>query len=668
MGGRRRRRGTLGTGRATTSSAAGLSGRQRRRDRALIGTVTAVLLLLALVGDDRHVGLVADGRQMIRTSVAIAETGEIGQARGRDFTLDRTGSDAISRFGMGMSLLQVPAAWAASGVERRYGAGGSQALFLIVPWLAVGLTAVAAGALARRLGGGDAEVVAAVLLASVASPVGSYALMEFSEPVQAAALALALVASVAAAEAPNQRRGLELVAGALAGIAVLTKSSLIVVAPLMLLPLVDLGAHTRSRRALTRAAVGAAGPLALWAIFELVRFGQFFGGYPDDRFTHPWFDGAWRLLVGPNRGLLLFWPAIVLFGWAGVARTGIRLSTPAARAWLAASAAFVLQVALVAGYWGWHGMEGWGPRLILAPIPLMASFAAIAPGPKRRPLLVAAVVVCFAINVPPLLQHPTPVGTYISNLTWPEVPASEGDRYPFYATARANSGELTVVPFAMVDREPAANPWRLYLWFWRATFLDGQALADRLARPPWIDTRPDLVPPSIWSPALARQVAPLPRLGYLGRSLTGTAGPYATAYLDALLDQVVRANQQGRIDRALEFSDRRLRLSTDGEAAAWRLESLRRADRGLEAERTLRSLPEVVRRNPLINVVLALFDRDHGEVTRARALLSSVSGSFPGTPLEAVLSAPLADWPATLDAMVRVPRRDAMVESGRRFP
>ncbi len=56
-----------------------------------MGAVLAVLLVLALLGDDRHVGLIADGRQMIRTAVALAETGEIGQATGRDFTLDRPG-------------------------------------------------------------------------------------------------------------------------------------------------------------------------------------------------------------------------------------------------------------------------------------------------------------------------------------------------------------------------------------------------------------------------------------------------------------------------------------------------------------------------------------------------------------------------------------------------
>jgi len=641
------------------------SRRAPRLDRALAGAALGVLLVLALVGDDRHVGLIADGRQMIRTAVALAETGEIGQAVGRDFTVERPGGDAVSRFGMATSLLQVPAAWAAPRVEAASGPGCSQALFLLVPWLAVGLAAAAAGALARRLGGGDFEVVAAVLLASLASPLGSYAFLEFSEPVQAAALVLALLAALAAAGAPAERPRLELAAGFAAGVAVLAKSSLLVAAPWTLLPLRDPADRRRSARALARAAAGAAAPILLWAAFELVRFGRLFGGYPDDRFTHPWLDGLWRLLVGPNRGLLLFWPALLLFAAAGIRWREAWLATPSARAWLGAALALAAQLAVATGYWGWHGMEGWGPRLILAAIPLLAPFAATAVGPGRRPVLAGTLALCFVVNLPPLLQHPTPVATYVTNLTWPEVPETEAGRYPFYATSRSASGRPTVVPFDALEREPAANPWRLYLWFWRASRLDGQALPDRLARPPWASARPDLVPAAPWPPETAREVAPVPRLGFLGRSLTGSGGPYATVYLDALLDQVVRANQQGLLDRALDLSARRLQLRSDGEAGAWRLESLRRAGRFGEAEAVLRSLSESARREPLVNVALALYDRDGGEARRAHALLASVAGAFPGTPVREALAATLDRWPATLDAMTRAPRRDATVAGPR---
>jgi hypothetical protein len=627
----------------------------------LWSTGLVVLLVLLAIGDDRHVGLIADGRQMIRTAVALAETGEIGQARGHDFTYERPGGDAVSRFGLAPSLLQVPAAFAAPHVEEALGPGSSQALFLVVPWLAVGIAALGAGALTRRLGGEDRQVVAAVLLASIASPLASYAALEFSEPVQAAALVLALLAAVTAAERPVDRRRLEMAAGFAAGVAVLAKSSLIVAAPATLLPLIVPGNRSRTIRSLVSAGVGAAGPLALWAAFEIVRFGRLFGGYPDDRFTHPWFDGLWRLLVGPNRGLLLFWPALVLFAWAGVRYRAAWWSQPRGRAWLAAALVLLAQLTITAGYWGWHGMEGWGPRLILAGLPLLAPFAALAL--ERRLALASVVTVCLLVDLPPLLQHPTPVATYVMNLAWPTVPESDAHRYPYYATSQSAVGETTVVPFQALEIEPAANPWRVYVWFWRTTHADGQELADRLQRPPWIHARPALVPAARWPPDVARQVAPPPRVGFLGRSLTGSGGPYATVYLDALLDQVVRANQQGRIDRALALSARRLRLAADGLAAAWRLETLRRAGRAVEAEALLRSLPEGTREEPRINVVLALFDRDAGEERRARALLASVAGSFPHTPLREALTAPLPRWPSTLDAMTHAPRRDASVSA-----
>jgi len=459
---RSRSSGREGKGRSRPAVEGTAERRRAPTDRVLLGAVLGTLLLLALVADDRHVGLIADGRQMIRTAVALAETGEIGQARGRDFTIERPAGDAVSRFGMGTSLLQVPAAWAASRLEASRGPGASQALFLALPWLAVGAAAAAAGALARRLGGGSPEVVAAVLLASVASPLGSYAQLEFSEPVQVAALTLGLAAALAAARSEAPRPGLEIAAGFAAGFAVLTKSSLVVAAPAVLLPLFAPGDRGRSARALVRAAAGALPPLGLWAAFELARFGRLFGGYSDDRFTHPWFDGLWRLLVGPNRGLLLFWPALALFFWAGARYRGAWLATPAARAWWGALWVLTAQLAVAAGYWGWHGMEGWGPRLVLAAIPLLAPFAALAPGPARRTLLGATVGVCLVLNLPPLLQHPTPVATYEMNLAWPTLRPEEVADFPFYARATTPAGEPTVIPFARLELEPAANPWRLY--------------------------------------------------------------------------------------------------------------------------------------------------------------------------------------------------------------
>ena len=140
----------------------------RRGDWVLRGAVLAVLLVLAAVADDRHVGLIADGRQMIRTAVAIVETGGIGQAIGRDFTIERGSGDAISRFGFRHQPVAAPGGvrGVTGGIEIRAGQ---------LP-VAVSARPVARGrrrrsrrgTLARLLGGADWQTAAAVLLASVA--------------------------------------------------------------------------------------------------------------------------------------------------------------------------------------------------------------------------------------------------------------------------------------------------------------------------------------------------------------------------------------------------------------------------------------------------------------------------------------------------------------------
>jgi hypothetical protein len=243
---------------------------------------------VADAGDDRHVGpVVADGRQMIRTAVAIAETGEIGQARGRDFTIERPGGDAVSRFGMATSLLQVPAAWARApgrGGRLRPRGASSQALFLLAalarPW------GWRPGRRARSRGGSGAAsaVVAAVLLASVASPLGSYALLEFSEPVQAAALALALARRARRGRSrPAERGGSRSAAGAPPGSPCSPRAACSWPRPGAAAALDPAAGRSAARaRPRGRRRRGAPRPLGGLRVRPLRAL---FGGYPDDRFT-----------------------------------------------------------------------------------------------------------------------------------------------------------------------------------------------------------------------------------------------------------------------------------------------------------------------------------------------------------------------------------------------
>jgi hypothetical protein len=96
--------------------------------RAHLGLFVVVSLVLFVTTDDRFPGSTADGRQMIWTAVAIAETGEIGQARGRDLTVPRPEGDSVSRFGVGEPRAG-PAAMAAPVVEARLGAASSSRSF-----------------------------------------------------------------------------------------------------------------------------------------------------------------------------------------------------------------------------------------------------------------------------------------------------------------------------------------------------------------------------------------------------------------------------------------------------------------------------------------------------------------------------------------------------------
>jgi hypothetical protein len=632
--------------------------------RAAWVALFAVAVVLVVCVDDRHVGAVADGRQMIRTAIAITETGEIGQARDTDFTLPRPGGDAVSRFGMGFSLLQVPAAWLAPKIEALRGPASSQFLFLLVPMIGVLLTAWAAAHSVLLLGAPPTAAAPAVLLASLASPLGSYAAMEFSEPVQAAALGLAFAAALASAG----RRGpvavrLAVVAGGAAGFAVLTKSSLVVAVPWTLLPLFAGGDVRRARPKIIAAAAGATPVLVVWLAFELNRFGHLFGGYPDDRFTNGFFDGLWRLTVGPNRGLIVFFPAAVLAAvWAWNAFSGSDRSRrlAASGAWLPTAA----MLAVAAPYWGWHGMEGWGPRLIVPSIALLAPLAVAWLSRWPRRVVWTFVGIGVLLNLAPIIQHPTPVATYIMNCRWPAIPPDKVVKdFPFYARSETADGSPTVVPFEVLEREPRASEFLVYPWFFAATLATDTGLAERLAAPPWSGVRPDIIPePALLRPPLIRKMAPHARLGFLGRSLWTTgSGDYVAVYDDGLRDQVVRAHQLRDTERSVELARKLVRLVPTGESDALMLESFRIAGWRTQAQDYLRSLPRSRRENPKINVVLALFERDAGNDASARALLAPVAEAFRGAPAEYALSQPLLAWPTDLHTMTTVPRRDAQV-------
>lgn len=621
--------------------------------------VVAVALVLTI--DDRHVGRAADERQIIWTAIALTETGQLAQARGRDFNYVRADGEAVSRFGMGMTLAQVPAAWLAPKIERLMGPGSSQPLFLIAPLVLVLVASWFAGQAAVYLGGGSAGRTAAILLCGLASPLSSHAATSFSEPLQAAALSGVFTCALAAQSAsPRRATRPALAAGAFAGLAMLAKSVAVLPAASAALPMLVPAQLQNIRSKLASALIGFVPVAAVWLAFELVRFGHPFGSYPGEGFTNPFWDGSWRLLIGVNTGFLLFFPAAAIV-------LGIFMADVASKRWQTvltrggAVAPLLILVVLAASWWAWHGVWGWGPRLLIPAVPPLAACAGAAMStwaPARRRLFLG---VSIAIGSIGLLQHPVPVANYISNLTWPQADRELALSLAGYARREEPDGGYRISPDHVLARMPRASPFVVFPWFLKAASSTESEAARLLERPPWVNQRPDLVPTVVPLPpeSVASLTGPPPR-GILGRGFWPTAAAvnYAAVYDEGLADQVIRLHQRREGASALHLA-RKLAAIT-GRYDALVLESYRILGNRAAAAGYLGGLTGDRRLSPHINVVLALFERDAGNERLARQFLSSVAENFPPrAPLQAAIRESMDRWPADLQSMTAVPVKAA---------
>lgn len=634
--------------------------------------LVAVCAILLGTTDDRHVGKISDARQMIVTAVALAETGEIGMARGTIGAVVRPGGDVVMKYGLGTSLAQLPAAFLAPRLEAALGAGTSQPLFLVAPLLFVLLAGAFAGDAARSLGASERGAALAVLLATLASPFGSYGALDLSEALQGACLSAAFAFALRCARQTDVRR-LRLsafAAGAAAGLAVLTKTSLAVVAPLCLLPLLarEGGTVRRPAERVVWAAAGAMPPLAVWLLFEVLRYGGPALSYGDESFSYPFLDGFWRLLVGPNKGLLLFFPAAVLAASeaarlvCGARRTGADAEggdrAPGALAAAAALLPLVALLGLASAWWSWDGATGWGPRLLVPGIPTAAVLAARALDRFTPRAAWAWVGLSLALNVLPLLQHPTPVDIYLSAVRDVPVEDDVARWYPVNEAVRDEGGRRVLAGKLMIPRVPAASPFLVYPWFLaaRAAGEPGEVAA-RLETPPWLRSRPELAPIDLpFPPEAAGMLAPPIRPSFWGRGFfrSGRDPAAGQAYLDALADQVVRAQQLGRAAAAASLAEKLSALRPDGESAALLVESYRLGGRIEAIARLAASMPLSSKGHPRTLAALALVNRDRGDERNARRYLEAAAPFLPGTPLPSFVGRPLSEWPPDLHSLTAV--------------
>jgi hypothetical protein len=397
--------------------------------------------------------------------------------------------------------------------------------------------------------------------------------------------------------------------------------------------------------------------VAVWLAFEIVRFGRPFASYAGEHFSHAVPDGLWRLTVGVNKGLVFYFPLVLLAVWGAAALPRDRR----ARA-LPAFAFVAALLAAAAAWWAWDGTFGWGPRLLLPAVPLLAAAAAVSPAPPFvfRVLFTAG----FAVNGLAALQPSTLTTWTYATLAHRALTAEEAAHYPEFALERARDGKAFLYPqyFASSEAALAPIPLAARLLFAR---LDGG--------------RPEALDSALWKgePAPASAVAAaLPatslvhltapfRWPHLGMSFSRKRGEadWSLAYVEALLDQANRAQDMGRADRALDFGERLFAAHPNPETATVLAEGYRMARR----PETLASFAETIRRKgmePDFAAVLALAARDAGDGTRASALMTEAASRGGGADLRALSAAPPETWPATL-RQIRAGREAAAEAGGR---
>lgn len=528
----------------------------------LLAALAVLAVLLATV-DVRSYGLIPDGREMLSAGTAVARFFEIGVSRDFVNAPRRPGGDAVSRYGMGLSLVEaVPAILA-----RATGAARTAPLFVLVPILSLAGCAWAVARALGRLGAGRAWAALAGAALVLATPLWGYAGSDYGEPLQALCVALAVLGLAELRESPSSRRW-QIVLGAAAGFAILTKTLLaIVVAPLLLCavvgkkrekeedflegnravgqPPVKVGRSER-RAARPRAhRVRGGGPsarfappfpmlftfigiLLLWSLFEWTRFGKLGGGYSGETFTYPFFTGLLRLTLLPNKGLLWYAPVTVLAvpGFLFLRRRDARLALA-----LAASALALLFAS--SAWWAWDGQAGWGPRLVLPALPCLLVLAGVAlaqAGRAGRVLGVLAVAAGAAVNALGALV-PFPAVYALATLVPPQ-PIAEGraDGTP-YEIERGADGVLRATAPHHLSLTPAWTPIRVHALLLAARLRGGFDGSLPALDPPF---RPVLRPSP--APALRLALSP-PRPGFWRPADRDWAEPFA----DALRDQLVRA-------------------------------------------------------------------------------------------------------------------------------
>jgi hypothetical protein len=565
--------------------------------RAARGAALAVLVVLLATVDTRSYGLIPDGKEMLSAAAAVARFLEIGVSRDFVNAPRRPAGDAVSRYGMGLSLAEAVPGTVTSVLRAAAPSAPSAPVFVLLPIACLVAAAWATGRSTILLGATPGWAAASGAGLVLATPLWGYAASDYGEPLQAFCVALAVLGVVELREAPASRRW-QVVLGVSAGFAILTKTLLVLtVAPLLVCALFwrkkergflegnragrtndrapstsrrGRGREERAARARAQRGGGAAparlmepwpllfsfsGILVLWALFEFARFGKLFGGYAGETFSYPFFTGLLRLTVLPNKGLFWYAPIVLLapFGFFELRRRDARLA-------LACAASALSLLLTASAWWAWDGQAGWGPRLLLPALPPLLVFAGLAPSRSARPVRFAgalALVLGTGVNLLGALV-PFPAVYALSSVVPPQPIPERRAEGTEYEIERGADGVLRATAPHHLSLTPSWSPIRVHALLLAAKLRGG--VAESLAR----EGLPQLDPP--FRPILPREPAPAMllalrpvRVGWGREYFIEREEGFSDPWADAMRDQTVRAIDMKNYARAHVLGEELLR-------------------------------------------------------------------------------------------------------------
>jgi len=333
--------------------------------RSLASALFALVFASYMLTYSRAFDIVADEGTMFAVTESIVKLGRASIDQGNHLqylhwaTIGLDGSH-YSKYGLGQSLAAVPLYALALATP----ALGLIDVVLLLNPLAGALAAAVLMLAALELGASRQRALAVVLIYAFCTTAWVYAKNYYSEPLAGLGFALSCW-GIAIMLMRRQSAGAAL-AGAGVGLAVLVRSSAIMVAPVLLLVTLRYGGARRWR--FTWAALAPVMmAVTVVGLYNWGRFGDpLHSGYGSETFSvYPWV-GAWGMLFAPGRSLFIYAPIML------AAVPGLRaLRQPAGlRVWLAG--ATLAMLLLHGAWWSWWGAWAWGPRYLVPVLPLLA--------------------------------------------------------------------------------------------------------------------------------------------------------------------------------------------------------------------------------------------------------------------------------------------------------